>query len=509
MKSLRLVLGDQLSRNLSSLADLDPAEDVVLMAEVMTEASYVPHHRQKIALTFAAMRHFAEALRAESIHVDYVTLDTPTNSHSLPGELARAVERHRPHHVIVTEAGEWRLDAIMQGWQAQLPCALEIRNDDRFFLSRAEFAAWAKGRKSLRMEHFYQEMRRRTGILMADDKPVGGRFNFDAENRKTLPKNFLPPKPLRFEPDGITRTVIELVASRFARNFGELDSFGWPVTADDARAALSHFIDHALPHFGDYQDAMATDAPFLCHSLLSCALNLGLLSAREVCAAVEAAYYRGHAPLASAEGFIRQVLGWREYVRGIYWLNMPGYAATNALGVTRPLPGFYWDAKTDMRCLAEAVSQTRDHAYSHHIQRLMVTGNFALLAGIAPTEVENWYLAVYADAYDWVELPNTHGMALYADGGLMASKPYAASGAYIRRMSNFCTGCRYDASQKLGPEACPFNYLYWAFLIRNEGTLRHNPRMVLPYRNLDGWSADKKKSYVDAAEGFLATLDQP
>jgi deoxyribodipyrimidine photolyase-related protein len=509
MKSLRLVLGDQLSRDLSSLTDLDRAEDVVLMAEVMAEASYVPHHRQKIALTFAAMRHFAEALRTEAIHVDYVTLDAPNNSHSLEGELIRAVRRHRPDRVIVTEAGEWRLDAIMQGWQAQLPCALEIRSDDRFFLSRGEFSAWAKGRKSLRMEHFYQEMRRRTGILMEGDKPVGGRFNFDVDNRKALPRDFLPPQRLRFEPDDITRAVIALVAARFPNNFGALEGFGWPVTAADARAALSHFIDHALPRFGDYQDAMARGAPFLCHSLLSCALNLGLLTAAEVCAAAEVAYQRGHAPLASVEGFIRQVLGWREYVRGIYWLNMPGYATSNALGATRPLPAFYWDAKTDMRCLAEAVTHTRDHAYSHHIQRLMVTGNFALLAGIAPVDVENWYLAVYADAYDWVELPNTHGMALYADGGLMASKPYAASGAYIRRMSNFCTSCRYDVSQKLGPEACPFNYLYWAFLIRNEGALRHNPRMAMPYRNLKEWSADKKKSYVDAAEHFLATLDQP
>ena len=269
---------------------------------------------------------------------------------------------------------------------------------------------------------------------------------------------------------------------------------------------LAHFVEIALPHFGSYQDAMAEGAPFLYHSLLSPALNLGLLTAREVCTAAEQAYHEGHAPLASVEGFIRQLLGWREYVRGLYWLKMPDYALTNALGATRPLPGFYWDAKTDMRCVAEAVAHTRDHAYSHHIQRLMVTGNFALLAGIAPAEIEAWYLAVYADAYEWVELPNTHGMALFADGGIIASKPYAASGAYIQRMSNHCTGCRYDVKQKLGHDACPFNYLYWAFLIRNADLLKTNPRMAMPYRNLAGWSADKKKSYIDAADRFLESL---
>ncbi len=506
MKTLRLVLGDQLSRGLSSLADLDPRSDVVLMAEVMEEASYVRHHRQKIALTFAAMRHFADALRAEGIAVDYVTLEAPQNSHSLAGELARAVQRYHPERVIVTEAGEWRLDAIMRTWPAQLSCALEIRSDDRFFITRADFALWAKGRSTLRMEHFYQEMRRRTGILMDGSKPAGGRFNFDTENRKPLPRNFSPPPRLRFEPDSITRSVMALVASRFAANFGELEDFGWPVTRAEALAALSDFVTIALPLFGEYQDAMAMGAPFLCHSLLAPALNLGLLTAREVCAATEDAYRKGHAPLAAVEGFIRQVLGWREYVRGVYWLKMPHYATSNALGATRSLPAFYWTATTRMRCLAEAVEQTRKHAYSHHIQRLMVTGNFALLAGIAPAEIEDWYLAVYADAYDWVELPNTHGMALYADGGIMASKPYAASGAYIRRMSNACMGCHYDVSKKLGEEACPFNYLYWAFLIRNEDLLKKNPRMAMPYRNLASWNAAKKKSYTDAAERFLETL---
>ncbi|MDE2465513.1 MAG: cryptochrome/photolyase family protein [Alphaproteobacteria bacterium] len=503
MSSLRLVLGDQLSRSLSALQAIDPADDVVLMAEVSAEATYVPHHKQKIALVFSAMRHFAELLRAEGIRVDYVRLDDPDNSHSLEGEMARAIRRHHPDRLVMTEAGEWRLACAMRQWQQQIDCPLEILPDDRFFIRPTQFAAWAKGRKLLRLEHFYQEMRKRTGILMDGPTPYGGRYNFDVENRKALPRGTVLPQRRRFPPDRITREVIALVDRRFTDHFGRLEGFGWPVTRAQARAALRHFVEDALPQFGAYQDAMATDAPFLFHSLLSPALNLGLLTARELCRAAEEAYLEGQAPLPAVEGFIRQILGWREYVRGVYWLKMPDYAQSNALGASRPLPAFYWDGKTRMRCLAEAVQHTRDHAYSHHIQRLMLTGNFALLAGIEPRAVEDWYLAVYADAYEWVELPNTHGMALYADGGILASKPYAASGAYIKRMSDFCGHCTYDVTAKLGADACPFNYLYWAFLIRKADVLQDNPRLAMAYRTLAGWSAAQKDAYLIAAKRFL------
>ncbi len=480
---LRLVLGDQLTRGISSLRDLESG-DVVLMAEVAEEAGYVRHHKQKLALVFAAMRHFAQDLRAEGILVDYVRLNAPDNSQSLSGELARAVARHGARSVVVTEAAEWRVEQMMLGWQAALGVAVEIRADARFFCSRAEFATLKTARKTGRMEYFYREMRRRSGLLMRQDQPEGGQWNFDPENRKALPKGVRPPERLRFAPDAITREVMDLVAARFGDNFGDLESFGWAVTRTDAVAALADFIDHALPQFGDYQDAMKAGEDFLYHGLISPYLNCGLLQPREVCAAAEAAYLRGDVPINAAEGFIRQVLGWREFVRGIYWTEMPGYPATNHLGAARDLPAFYWTGQTKMRCMAECIGTTRRTAYAHHIQRLMVTGNFALLAGVAPAQIEDWYLAVYADAYDWVELPNVHGMVCHADGGILGSKPYAASGAYIDRMSDYCGGCTYDVKKKLGEGACPFNYLYWNFLIENEEKLARNPRMALPYRNL-------------------------
>lgn len=507
MSALRFILGDQLTRSISALAGLDPAHDIVLMVEAAEETTYVKHHKQKIAFILSAMRHFAEALRAEGITVDYVKLEDEGNTGSFTGELQRAVERHKPERVIVTEPGEWRVLEAMQDWAERLSLPVHIRGDDRFFASREDFARWAEGRKAYRMEFFYREMRRKTGLLMDDGEPAGGQWNYDVENRKKLPKGETVPTRQRFAPDAITAEVLELVERRFAGHFGELDGFGWAVTRKDALAALGDFMRHALPRFGDYQDAMKSGEPFLYHSVISPYLNAGLLTAREVCERAETAFREGRAPLNAVEGFIRQILGWREYIRGIYWLRMPDYAHTNHLKADRPLPWLYWSGETKMNCMAQAIGDTRRHAYSHHIQRLMVTGNFALLAGLRPAEVEEWYLVVYADAYDWVELPNTHGMALFADGGLLASKPYASSGAYIDRMSDYCGACAYDVRQKTGPDACPFNYLYWAFLIRNEKALASNPRMRMPYRTLAGWSEERKAAITKEAHEFLNGLD--
>ena len=428
--TLRLILGDQLTPTISVLRGLDPQRDVVLMAEVMGECTYVPHHRQKLVLVLSAMRHFAADLVQQGVRVDYVKLDDPANTGSLTGELARAIARHRPQRMLATQAGEWRVHSDL------LAAGVEVLSDDRFFCELDWFRRWAGNRRQLRMEFFYRDMRRATGILMDGDAPVGGAWNFDSENRKRLPPGLVPPTPRRFPPDAITRDVLALIARQFPSGFGSLDGFAWPVTREGAAAALADFIAHRLPGFGDYQDALATDSPFLFHSLLSTSLNLGLLSPAECCRAAEEAWRLGRAPLNAVEGFIRQILGWREYVRGIYWARMPDYASTNALQATRPLPAFFWTGETAMKCVATAIAQTRNHAYAHHIQRLMVTGNFALLAGLDPAAVNAWYLAVYADAFEWVELPNTHGMALFADGGVMASKPYAASGAYINRMSD-------------------------------------------------------------------------
>lgn len=506
VKTLRFVLGDQLTPEISSLVDLDPANDLVLMAEVAGETTYAPHHKQKIVLVLSAMRHFAESLRKRCVTVDYIRLDEPGNTGSLAAELTRAVNRHRPERIIVAEPAEWRVRHALELWAGRSNVPLEIRDDDRFFASRARFHQWADDRKQLRMEFFYRELRAENRILMEGDKPVGGKWNYDPENRKPLPAHASTPERLRFPPDAVTREVMALVSTSYSDHFGEIETFDWPVTRRDALRALTDFIESALPRFGDYQDAMRAGSAFLHHSLLSGALNIGLLTPREVCAAAEAAFRSGKAPLNAAEGFIRQILGWREYVRGVYWRFMPDYEKSNALDARRPLPTLYWSGETSMRCLAEVVTQTRRHAYSHHIQRLMITGNFALLAGIAPAEVERWYLAVYIDAFDWVELPNTHGMALYADNGLLASKPYAASGAYINRMSDFCSDCAYDVKTKSGRKACPFNYLYWAFLIRNEGRLSDNPRMAFPYKTLEKWSDAQKKAITDEAEAFLDTL---
>ena len=394
----------------------------------------------------------------------------------------------------------------MAGWEAALGLPVEIRADDRFLCSLPWFRQWAGGRKQLRMEFFYREMRRATGLLMEADQPAGGQWNFDAENRQRLPKGVTPPKPPQFTPDAITAEVMALVASRFGGNFGRLEGFNWPVTAAAAETALADFITHRLPLFGDYQDAMAEGQDTLFHALLSTSLNLGLLLPAQVCEAAEAAWREGRAPLNAVEGFIRQILGWREYVRGLYWLKMPGYAALNALGASRPLPAMYWGAPTSMACMRAAIGQTERLAYAHHIQRLMVTGNFALLAGVAPEAINRWYLAVYADAFEWVELPNTHGMAIWADGGIMASKPYAASGAYINRMGDHCRGCQHDVKAATGPKACPFNFLYWDFMARHAESFAGNPRMAMPLNTLRKMDPARVAAMRAEAAGFLAEL---
>ena len=506
MKTLRLVLGDQLSLDVAALKGIDRKTDTVLMMEVMGECTSVKHHKQKIILILSAMRHFAQSLREMGITVDYIPLDAPENTGSFTGEVQRAVQRHQPERLSVTAPSEWRVLKEVEEWSDLFGLPVAILEDDRFFASAARFAKWAQGKRVWRMEYFYREMRAEHDVLMEEGKPVGGAWNFDAENRKSLPAEiFLPPRK-RFMPDTVTLAVMALVEKLFPDHIGASALFAWPVTRRQALEALDDFVTQALPHFGDYQDAMKTGHSFLYHSLLAPALNIGLLGPKEICLAAQQAYQSGAAPLNAVEGFIRQILGWREYVRGIYWAKMPDYADQNALQADRPLPAFYWSGETSMSCLREAVHSTIDHAYAHHIQRLMVTGNFALLSGVAPHEIERWYLAVYADAFEWVEMPNTLGMAIFADGGQMASKPYAASGAYINKMSDYCAGCFYDVKQKSGAATCPFNYLYWAFLIRNKQVLSRNPRLAMPYRTLAGWSADRQSQIMAEADAFLDAL---
>ncbi len=506
--ALRVVLGDQLTRELSSLADLDPERDTVLMAEVQDECTYVRHHQKKIVLVLSAMRHFAARLRREGVAVRYVTLDDPANTHSFRGEVVRAARELSPDRIVATEPGEWRVLADMRDWQEATGVPLEVRADRRFITTISEFRHWASTRRSLRMEFFYREWRSRTGLLMEEGGPVGGRWNYDAENRKRLPKGInLPPTP-EFPPDAISRDVMTLVGGRFGDHFGDVSGFSLPVTEEEARHALVAFIAERLPSFGDWQDAMKRGATALFHALVSTSLNIGLLDPLRVCQAAEDAFRAGHVPLAAAEGFIRQILGWREYVRGVYWLHMPEYGSRNALGAVRPLPAFYWTGRTEMRCLADAIASTRDHAYAHHIQRLMLTGNFALIAGLDPDQVDEWYLIVYADAYQWVEMPNTRGMALHADGGVMGSKPYASSGAYINRMSDYCAGCRYDVKRATGEGACPFNLLYWDFIDRHADRWAGNTRMAMPLAARSRMGAERIAAIRAEAARFLGRMDR-
>lgn len=502
------ILGDQLSLKLSSLEDADPDTATILMMEVVEEATYVRHHPKKIAFLFAAMRHHAAALEEKGWTVDYVRLDDPDNAGSFTGEIARAVERHDPTRIVVTEAGEWRVQAMLEAWETIFGIPVSIKVDTRFLCTHDRFRAWADDRRELRMEFFYREMRRETGLLMDGAKPVGGKWNFDHDNRKAAKRDLLIPRPLSLTPDAVTQEVLALVAERFGDHAGTLDGFDFAVTRKDALRQQRAFLTHALPGFGDNQDAMLTGEPYLWHAVLSPYINAGLIDPLDLCRAVEKEYAAGKVPINAAEGFIRQIIGWREFVRGIYWREGPDYVTRNFLGATRDLPAFYWTGETDMHCMGQAIGQTLDKAYAHHIQRLMITGNFALLIGADPQQVHRWYLEVYADAYEWVELPNTLGMSQFGDGGLLGSKPYASSGAYIDRMSDYCRSCRYDVKQRTGPDACPFNALYWDFIARNREKLGDNHRMAMPYRTWDKMAEDTQQALRGQAKEFLGMLDK-
>ncbi len=500
---LVLILGDQLSPTLSALREADRDADVVVMAEVGDEASYVPHHPKKIAFVFAAMRKFAERLRGDGWTVAYTRLDDPDNAGTITGELLRRAEEHGAQEVIATEPGEWRLIAALE----DLPIPVHQFGDTRFIASHADFETWAEGRKSLRMEYFYREMRRRTGLLMEGDAPAGGKWNFDHDNRKPAPGGVDFSGPMSFTPDDTVEQVLDLVERRFGSNFGTLRPFSFATDEGQARRQLAHWLKGGLAKFGDYQDAMLEDEPFLYHALISFYINAGLLDPLEVCRKVEQAWKDGDAPINAAEGFIRQIIGWREYMRGIYFLEGPDYTSRNILRHGRDLPGLYWGDETRMNCLSHAVANTRDNAYAHHIQRLMVTGNFALIAQVDPAQVHEWYLAVYADAYEWVEAPNVIGMSQFADGGIVGSKPYVSSGNYIDRMSDYCKGCHYQVKTKTGAGACPFNLLYWHFLDRHRQRFDSNPRMAQMYRTWDRMDADKRGTVLREAQEFLDRMD--
>ena len=496
---LILILADQLSPANPALALADKARDVILFAEVAEEATYVRHNRHKIVLLFSAMRHFARDLERDGFAVQYVSFDRGVAS--LQDACRAALDATGCGELVVCEPGEYRLSSAMASWSGQLAVPVQILEDSRFLASHDQFQQWAAGRKQLRMEYFYRDMRKRYGLLMDADQPEGGKWNYDADNRTGWRSQCEIPERPQPALDDITQEVIEMVMAHFPHHPGDLSTFRWAVTPEAAQSELDWFCEHALPAFGTYQDALAEESPWLFHGLISMYLNCGLLEPLAVCEQVEAAYRRGHCSLSAAEGFIRQVLGWREYVRGLYWHQMPDYRERNTLSADRPLPEWFWTGDTEMRCLSQALRQSLELGYAHHIQRLMVIGNFALIAGLSVSEVCDWYLGVYLDAYEWVELPNTLGMALFADGGIMASKPYAASGKYIQKQGNHCKTCRYDPKHVTGENACPYNSLYWHFIDRHNALLSQNPRMGLI---LGGW----RKRGDDDREAVLRWADQ-
>ena len=507
-RNLVLVLGDQLNADSSAFDDFDRQQDMVWMAEAAEESTHVWTHKARIVLFLSAMRHFRDALRKRKILVEYRQLSDRGNKGTLADELRLAVKRLKPDKLILVEPGEWRVRAELLEAAAELGIELELRADRHFFSTPTEFAEHAKGRKQLRLEYFYRELRRKHDVLMKGDQPEGGKWNYDAENRGTFGKSGPEeiPDPKRFMPDNLTQEVIDLVERKFAKHPGKLHNFDWPVTPKQAQSALDDFVLHRLPQFGQFQDAMWTDEPYLFHSRISAAMNVKLLDPRVVIEEAVMAYRRGQAPLNSVEGFVRQILGWREYVRGIYWLYMPEYLERNALKASEVLPDFFWTGDTDMNCLRQAIGQTLDYGYAHHIQRLMVTGLFSLLLGVDPKQVHQWYLAVYVDAVEWVELPNSLGMSQFADGGVMASKPYVATGKYIKRMSNYCNDCRFKPDVATGGDACPFTTLYWDFLVRHKKKLAGNNRMVMQLKNVDRKKPDEIKAIQKQAKELRKNL---
>ena len=486
-RHLVLILGDQLDADSAALSGFDPKRDAVWMAEVAGESTHVWSHKARIAVFLSAMRHYRDTLRTNGFTVRYTELDDPKNAGTLAAELTRAVRELKPDRLIVVEPGEHRVLVSVRETATALGVPLDVRTDTHFLSTLDEFNAHAEGRKQLRLEFFYRELRKKHDVLMDDDEPTGGAWTFDKENRGTFGKAGpgAVPATASFPPDDKTKEILDLVEKRFPQHPGSLAHFDWPVTPGEARVALDDFMSHRLALFGPYQDAMWTDEPYLYHSRLSAAMNLKLLNPRDVIRAAVTAYRKKKAPLEAVEGFVRQILGWREYVRGIYWRFMPEYLERNALKATAPLPKCYWTGDTDFNCLKHALGQTLEFGYAHHIQRLMVTGLFAMLVGVEPKHVHEWYLAVYVDAVEWVELPNTLGMSQYADSGVMASKPYCASGKYVQRMSNYCKGCRYDPAKSTGDDACPFTTLYWDFLMRHEALLAANPRTAMQVKNLN------------------------
>ncbi len=510
MTTLRLLLADQLDPQHPWFDTVDEGVVHVFM-EVRQETDHVLHHAQKVLAMFAGMRDLARHLREAGHRVRHVAIDDPSNRQSFTGNLDALVAHYQATAVQYQAPDEWRVDAQLRDWAAQQGprgVAVTMVDADHFLTTRDEAGEIFAQRKQWLMEHFYRQMRLKHRVLLdAEGQPEGGQWNFDHDNRKPWPGT--PAEPADWRTPHDHSALWASIEAAGVKTFGDpqAERLAWPLNRTEALQHLDAFVTHALPHFGDFQDALTAQAWRLFHSLLSFALNVKMLRPREVIDAAETAWREGQVPLAAAEGFIRQILGWREYVRGVYWAQMPGYDEHNHFGHSLPLPGWFWTGDTQMACMAQAVGQSLREAYAHHIQRLMVIGNFALLAGLDPQAVHRWYLGVYIDAIEWVELPNTLGMSQFADGGLLATKPYVSSAAYIDRMGDHCKGCHYRKKERIGERACPFNALYWDFHLRHDDKLRRNPRIGMVYRNIDKMDAAERDAIGQQARGIQARLD--
>lgn len=495
MRDLILVLGDQLDLESAVFDNFDCDQDTIWMAECAEEITYVWSHKVRIAFFLSAMRHFRDEQRALGRTVLYhqladdVAADRGSNFAEI---LAADLTSLSPERVIFVQPGDFRVCEMLEDTIGSAGFEFTVCDDRHFYCSVVEFEEYAKGRKGLRLEYFYRELRKRHDVLMDEDGPVGGQWNFDYDNRESFGRKGPSdvPTPKLFDVDAVTSEVFELIQNRFSDHPGNLDHFQLPVTNQQALEFLNYFVAKLLPDFGQYEDAMWTDEAFLYHSRLSVLLNVKLISPRQCVDAAVAAYQSGDAPINSVEGFVRQILGWREFVRGIYWLKMPEYVSLNHLDHQQQLPSFFWDGKTEMNCVKQSMQHVLNHSYSHHIHRLMVLGNFAQLWGADPKAFHDWHMAMYVDAIDWVSLPNTLGMSQYGDGGIVGTKPYCSSGNYINKMSNFCGDCRFNYKKRVGDDACPFTTMYWEFMDRHYDQLKNNARMKFPMKNLERMRQD-------------------
>jgi deoxyribodipyrimidine photolyase-related protein len=506
-QTLRLLLGDQLNYNHSWFETVE--EDVLyVLMEIKPESEYVTHHIQKVVGIFAAMRAFADALRKAGHQVAYYTINQSDNLHSFAANCNQLIEQYEVQQLEYQAPDEYRLDELLRTYTAELAIKTLCASSEHFYTERTELRDYAEGKKSVIMEHFYRNMRRKHQVLMDGSDPLGGKWNYDGSNRKKLPKGHKPAAPKLYAHD--VQDIYAETQVVGLKTIGNIDAkhFIWPITREEAQAVLVDFIERLLPLFGTYQDAMHEDYWSIYHSRLSFAMNTKMISPQEIVQAAEQAYWDNDAiDITQVEGFIRQILGWREFMRGIYWMKMPDYATENFLEAKRGLPAYFWNGNTKMNCMQHAIQQSLDYAYAHHIQRLMITGNFCLMAGIDPSAVDEWYLGIYIDAFEWVEITNTRGMSQYADGGLVATKPYCSSANYIDKMSNYCKNCYYDKKQKTGDKACPFNSLYWNFLDQHREKLASNMRMSMMYRLWDKKDSQEKTALLEQAAYYLEKIE--